>query len=341
MARDAVLNEADLLAAARRLCAGAGCAAPRALVQLAGGKNNRVFRLDLDDGSARVLKCYHADPRDPRDRLGAEWAFLRYVWQRGSRVVPQPLGFERETHTALYTQVAGRKLGAAEISKDHVSQAAAFICAANSAPREVEALKPGSEACFSLGDHLATVDRRVARLSTLDASAPHLERAELLVKTRLVPAWEAVRAAILAAKEIDAALPLAAQCISPSDFGFHNALVDGEGRASFIDFEYAGRDDPAKLVCDFFCCPEIQVPLRYRAAFIDDLARGLGLDAAFRQRCDLLLDAYRIKWTCIILNDFLPVDAARRAFADRGARDLRCAAQLDKAAAKLSEIGLI
>ncbi len=58
-------------------------------------------------------------------------------------------------------------------------------------------------------------------------------------------------------------------------------------------------------------------------------------------RCRILLDAYRIKWTCIILNDFLPVGAARRAFADAGAWAMRCAEQLDKAEAKLAEIGAI
>jgi hypothetical protein len=50
----------------------------------------------------------------------------------------------------------------------------------------------------------------------------------------------------------------------------------------------------------------------------------------------MLLDAYRIKWTCIILNDFLPLGAARRAFADAGAWAARCASQLAKAEAKLA-----
>ena len=38
------------------------------------------------------------------------------------------------------------------------------------------------------------------------------------------------------------------------------------------------------------------------------------------------------------VNDFLPDGAARRAFADAGERDVRCAAQLEKAKAKLAEI---
>ena len=40
---------------------------------------------------------------------------------------------------------------------------------------------------------------------------------------------------------------------------------------------------------------------------------GLGLDARHEARAHSLLDAYRVKWACIILNDFLPLGSARRA----------------------------
>ena len=107
---------------------------------------------------------------------------------------------------------------------------------------------------------------------------------------------------------------------------------------TFIDFEYAGRDDPAKLVCDFFCQPEVPVPLAHFDTFASGVAAALDLDARHIARMRLLLDAYRIKWTCIMLNDFLPLDAARRAFADQGAREKRCREQLDKVTAALAAI---
>ena len=40
--------------------------------------------------------------------------------------------------------------------------------------------------------------------------------------------------------------------LSPSDFGFHNALEDKNGTLIFMDFEYAGPDHPGKIVCDLF-----------------------------------------------------------------------------------------
>ena len=58
--------------------------------------------------------------------------------------------------------------------------------------------------------------------------------------------------------------------LSPSDFGFHNMLIDKNGRLRFIDFEYAGWDDPAKIICDFFCQPKFPVPMNWMDSFIEE-----------------------------------------------------------------------
>ena len=43
--------------------------------------------------------------------------------------------------------------------------------------------------------------------------------------------------------------------LSPSDFGFHNALLEADGRLTFVDFEYFGWDDPVKIVADVMLHP--------------------------------------------------------------------------------------
>jgi hypothetical protein len=183
--------------------------------------------------------------------------------------------------------------------------------------------------------HVATVARRVARLASgLDPEAPHAEQATALVREGLAPAWD--RIAQTLPRQDEAPLPW---CVSPSDFGFHNALADEAGALTFLDFEYAGRDDPAKLVCDFFCQPELPAPPALYPAFRDSVLGALGLlTPAHRARCDALLPAYRVKWACIMLNDFLATDAARRVFAEGENRGARCAAQLAKASAALARL---
>jgi hypothetical protein len=316
---------------AERLAQEAGLGNLRAVEPIAGGRNNRVFR--LDGGVKAVLKCYHHDPSDPRDRLRAEWDFLTYVRERGVENVPQPLAADPANHAALFSAIAGSR--PKRVVDVLVRQAAEFAAAINREPRHSSLLAPASEACFSLGEHLATVERRVARLSELDANVACVEQARAFVGNQLVPAWEKMKTSIVdqaAAQGIALTDPVAREIVSPSDFGFHNSLVDDGGRASFLDFEYAGRDDPAKLICDFLCQPELPVPLASYAGFVDDLAAGLGLDELDLWRARLLLGAYRVKWLCIMLNEFSSLGARRRAFAlpqESNARALNqlCAAE--------------
>jgi hypothetical protein len=334
-------TDGALLALASRLAQSAGHGSAKALGRLAGGRNNQVYRVELDNGSTVVLKRYFTDPRDPRDRLGAEWNFLQHAWSRGIDVVPEPLACDMSLQAGLYGFARGRKLAASELEPAHIDAAIDFILAVNAHPRA--ALAPASEACFSLAEHIATVERRVSRLATLDPDVPHAGRAQQLISARLLPAWTTVKLrlasdAAAAGLALDRTLSPDECCLSPSDFGFHNALVDDADKMTFLDFEYAGRDDPAKLVSDFFCQPEVPVPSRYHSAFVRRVADGLGLAQAGHARCRILLDAYRIKWTCIILNDFLPLGATRRAFADAGLWTARCADQLTKAEAKLAEL---
>ncbi len=332
----------ELLHVTAHLCAETDLARPLALEPLAGGKNNRVFKVTLDDGAALVLKSYFHDPRDPRDRLAAEWAFLSYAWARGVWDVPRPIARRSDRHVALFGCVPGRKLLPSEVSTEHLAAAADFIVAVNGAPRSTEELAPGSEACFSLAQHVATIERRLARLTALAPKAADREHVRRFVAERLMPTWVSVRAALersSAGAGISLDEPLAAADViaSPSDFGFHNALFDpATGRLRFIDFEYAGRDDPAKLVCDFFCQPEVPAPRDHFARFVDRVADGLVLGDVYRVRCRLLRDLYHIKWAVIILNQFMPLGATRRAFAAHEAG--AAARQIARAEAQLAAI---
>jgi hypothetical protein len=326
---------------AGRLCRQAGRPQPQRLISLTGGKNNRVYRLEAEAAAPLVLKCYHHDPRDPRDRLKAEWAFLTYAKSRGMQTLPTPLACDTAAHAGLYTYLDGDRVAA--VTTAHVDQALAFIVDLNHAPGDAQTLQPASEACFSIDTHVETVARRVNRLQTIDTTQPHAARAEYVVSRHLMPAWQRVHSAIASTTRdrqggTDIRIPQSAEIVSPSDFGFHNALIDATGRVRFFDFEYAGRDDPAKLVCDFFCQPEVPVPVAHYARFADGVIAALGLDPTHRTRCDLLLDAYRIKWICIMLNDFLPSGNARRTFANPGDQSERCRTQLDKAEAALAAL---
>lgn len=300
---------------------------------VAGGGNNRVYRVQTAARTG-LLKAYFQNPADPRDRFGTERAFYEFLWRSGVRRTPEPLGWDGAERLGLFTFVDGRKLRAEEITAESVGQALEFIAELNRERTNAAAgqLPLASEACFSVADHLACVERRVARLDQIESATDLGREAAAFVANELKLAWRSVSAALSQGPQADESLPPAQRCLSPSDFGFHNALLAEDWRLRFFDFEYAGWDDPAKLACDFFCQPQVPVDFRHRDDFLARLAQALELDAAFFDRARRLQPAYQVKWCCIMLNEFVRGDRDRRDFA-KGATDAdeRRRDQLEKA----------
>lgn len=317
-----------------RLLAQLGLPPASQLVPLSGGANNRVFRLETG-GEALLLKAYFRHPLDLRDRLGTEFAFCRFAWECGVEVPPRPLAADAPAGLALYEFIEGRRIHAGEVAASDVAAAADFYLGLNRQREEAGEMPAASEACFSVVAHLCSLQRRLSRLGTVthrDALA--------FVRDELVPLADHVVSATRV-QWGDAALSETDRRVSPSDFGFHNALRQPDGRLRFIDFEYAGWDDPAKLVCDFFCQPAVPVSLDYWDSFAAAVAEDLSDPAAHRARFAALLPVYRLKWCCILLNDFLPEGGARRAFASgMEVTEEQWAAQLDKARELLEYAGV-
>ena len=324
------LNGPAFRQAAANLLATAGYRTDFALHPLSGGGNNRTFRVDAGTTSL-LLKAYFRHPQDPRDRLGTEFAFSTFAWQNGVRALPQPLACDCAHGLGLYEFVPGRRLLPHEVDGPAVRQAVAFFNAVNQVKHlpQAQELPPGSEACFTLAGHLHCVERRLQRLKELDDPSALGREAGQFIQHELTPAWHAVAAVVragIARLGLHEELAPEDRCLSPSDFGFHNALLEANGRLRFLDFEYAGWDDPAKMVCDFFCQPAVPVPADCHDLVLDAVA------GMVRERIGLLRPVYQLKWCCILLNDFLPLGGQRRSFAGgAAAREERRDTQLRKA----------
>lgn len=320
---------------------GAECGTALRMTPLPGGGNNRVYRIDTD-GRPLVLKQYFHAAEDRRDRLGAEFALSSFAWRNGVLCLPKPIAADFQRHLGLYTFVDGRKLQPGEVDEAAVDQALAFALALDGLREsdDTHMLPTGSEAVFRLADHLALVEQRVRRLGRLDPGDALQADAARFVSQDLMPAWDRLAAQTRAAAEragiaLDEEVPQAERTISPSDFGFHNALRAADGTIRFIDFEYAGWDDPAKLVGDFFNQIAVPVPHVFYTRFADRFAAARPRSGLHRKRFDLLLPVYGVKWVCIMLNDFLPAGGKRRRFASG---EDRRAVQLDKARAALAAL---
>ena len=295
-----------------------------------GGGNSRVY-IARANGSKYAVKQYFRHRADERDRLGAERSFLEFAAAAGIQTVPRVIASDSDRGLGVYEFIAGRPLGPSDVSAGRVREAARFFLALNAHRAQAAALPLASEACFTVAQHLELVDRRVERLQAITDAAARAFASQLERR------WHQIRAALAPrAQVLDQGFE---RCVSPSDFGFHNALVRESGELAFLDFEYAGWDDPAKMLCDFFAHPALPVPGKHFDEFAATTLAFSAQAAALEARARALRPLFQLKWCCIMLNEFVPGAAERRRFANPQQDEAAARArQLDKAGALLASI---
>ncbi|OQA34714.1 MAG: Phosphotransferase enzyme family protein [Betaproteobacteria bacterium ADurb.Bin341] len=290
----------------------------RDIKPLVNGGNNKTWFVEAGSGRY-VAKQYFRHAEDSRDRLNAEFEFTRYAFSLVPNRVPTPIVADRTAGLAIFGFLPGNVFREGEIGIQEVSAAATFFKAINGPERMEQAkhLPDASESCFSIVAHLSLVRGRIERLRKTVTEASD---AQAFIDS-LWAGWQILERDVLARAEAyginpNADLSLEQRCVSPSDFGFHNALRDENGMVRFLDFEYAGWDDPAKMVGDFFAQLAVPAPGEYFNDFIQIALSGFPDSSSLFKRAQLLRPVYQIKWCCIALNVLLPVNLARRKFAN-------------------------
>lgn len=283
--------------------------------------NNRIYRVETSK-DIFVAKQYFVHESDKRDRLSAELSFLNYARNVAANFVPRLYAFNSETGWALYEHINGTHILPGNIGWQHLEQAIHFFCELNkSSPEKLSSNMPlASEAVFSIEEHLNLVDKRIQYLCKTLSNKEAENHSALKFLEELNNFWMPIKQYTKKASEsvdwFSRSLEKENYCISPSDFGFHNALLKNDGNIIFIDFEYAGFDDPAKMVADFFSQPAIPVPKDFYKQFVEIVANSFNDPSHLKWRADLLLPVYQVKWCCIILNVFLPSHMERIKFAN-------------------------
>lgn len=310
----AELKIAELLQRARR------DSAVKNIIPLKQGGNNRSWKIETAD-NRYALKQYFRHADDQRNRLEAEFDFARYAYAVAPDIVPQPIIKDDAAGIALYAFIEGEVLRADQVGVVEIEAAADFFCALNSTDRFLKAqgLPAASEACFSVEAHLDLISRRIAALVGAIREDNDVQARDFIGV--LEQRWHQMIDAVRASAEsfglsTSDELTTEHRCISPSDFGFHNALRDAAGKLRFLDFEYAGWDDPAKMVGDFFAQLAVPVPGKFFDEFARKTLQNFPDSDSLLFRAKLLRSVYQVKWCCIALNVFLPVHLARRRFAN-------------------------
>ena len=290
---------------ATSLLAHIGKPAPQCVLALPGGRNNRVWRVDCTT-EAFLLKSYFWSESDPRDRLGQEWAFLDFLQSIGFLKAPAPLAKDAPSRFALLEFIDGDP--PQEITEYDILDAARFLAEMYSQRELGKNLPPVSEACFSIQEHLGSVSKRVERLNQIQPDSEAHFEAIRFIESALRPLWTEICALIEKKPSSDrqSRLPFSERCLSPSDFGFHNALRQSDGSLRYVDFEYAGWDDPAKTLIDFTNQPDRVLSHNLAALFLEKTSSLFPNPDFLHQRVTLLTPLYQLKWACICLNAFFP-----------------------------------
>ncbi len=282
-----------------------------------GGGNNRSY-LMTSDKNRYFLKHYFKDQNDPRDRVRADYEFSSFAWSKGVRCIARPIAFSLDNSIGIYEYIHGRKLEEHEIDEKYVTKSLEFILTLNKnkTHQDAKGISVASEACFSIAEHLRRVNVRMLKLKEIivnddiDAGASEFVNKELLLE------WLKIKDFLYSTGElIYQDINPRDRLLSPSDFGFHNALLTENNEIKFFDFEYAGWDDPAKLVCDFFSQPAVPIAMKYFNEFSSAIANLTSDPEETKKRIEKLLPLIRIKWCCIILNCFVTPFKARKEYA--------------------------
>ena len=294
-------DETQILQRMSEYVSGASFSAER----LNGGGNNVLWRVSQkDDASLFVIKDYGADGSD---RLDREWAFLMSLARYKIAHVPAPIWVDRQRGLACFSHLDGQKLALEDITETHILQASEFIRRVCRIP--ISDLHHAKGAHYSITGHLNEIESRVSNLENFIEQQPKAAELKSFLETCLRPDWERRKQSVSAVKNTDYFSAIF-KMPSPSDFGFHNILCK-DTTLNFVDFEYAGIDDLAKLLADFSLMPEMQLSKAHNNLFREKIISGLDVDRYFDKRLALLDFLFPVKWVCIILNIFLPEKTER------------------------------
>jgi hypothetical protein len=294
----------DLPPFALELCRRLG-ANPKSLELLQGGMNSQVFRCKA--GSHwHVIKGFSSRPTSGHDRLKAEVGLLNYAQMVAPDFVPRLLHIDEESRSVVLEYIEGERFEAGRApSSESVGQAIAFMRRLNEDYEIARQYVSGSaaEGFLRLTEHLKNIDQRLRLMDVEHVPEGSKRRAQWLIdaaRRRLTLLQDCTEQLISEGYCADAFDPQE-RCISPGDYGFHNAIRTPSG-VKFFDFEFAGWDDPSKAVADFDLQPKVPVSPKRQA-----LAGAIRTwNTRYAVRHKVLAPILELKWACIILGQLNP-----------------------------------
>ncbi len=314
---------------------------PRSATRIGHGGNSRVFRVECSDGNEYAAKFYFRRADIGRSRLEVEFAAVSFMWEHGIRCIPRPICANTEHDFAVFEFVAGTEIDTVLAGSRELDQLLGFATDLKTLSRSPEGCEfpLAADAAVSINALFRQIETRLQRLRSHAPETSLDQVAMRFITDDFVPAVTELQSRF-ARNTSEFELSDATQTLSPSDFGFHNALRRPSGELTFLDFEFFGRDDPAKMIADFLLHPAQSLAEGFKQAFAKKILKTFGADNQLAARLEYVYPIVGLKWCMIMLNEFVPSDFARRTFAARDSLALsqKKSTQLAKSKAMLAKI---
>jgi len=277
----------------------------KSIKSIPGRGNSRIQKAVSKDGKRYVLKHYPNRLVDMRPRLKREFQALQFLRHHNVYSVPKAVRMDEDLNMGLYEWIEGKPV-TRPVAAD-LQQAVDLIKRLHTLSRDQSAgcIELASEACLCAFKLIGQVEERRRRVYAVREGFPGLSG---FLEQTFEPLWEEVRERSLyfwPVESRDDSLPIKKQTLSPSDFGFHNAIKEG-GKITFIDFEYFGWDDPVKLTADFLWHPAMDLCPDIAEKWVEAMQDLFSGDTDFATRLQAAMPLYGMRWAMIVLNEFLP-----------------------------------
>lgn len=280
--------------------------------------NNRLWTIETRGRGRLVAKLYY---RDDRRRMAREAGLLERLARRGVDAVPRLLLRADDLDAAVLTCEEGALVGAADLTDGQIGQIAAFAAALHRLrPHDEDAgSDPAVGSAFSYADVLAVIRARLALYAAAAADPQRPAAVAALARKNPEAAVEALAAAALrglSAASVARPISRAEWRVNTSDLATNNILARDDGRLVFLDFEYAGWDDPAALPAGFLThARSIDLSPAQAALFVERFIAEADPTPVARARLDRTVALQHVVWCAVHLSSLGPAYIARKRFA--------------------------
>lgn len=275
------------------------------VIKIDGGRNALVYQLRLQDGDAVKLKIYPG--AESRYRLSREFTALSAIGDIPSKYTAKPISKNQTLEMALYEWVPGSP--AKEYSRDDIFCCLKFLRELKGLDTHLwrDQLGDASAACFCYSDIKQQIFSRINELKSFNSNLKSSSDLKNFLEGEFLDQFEYFQGLLIndqkSYKLIEKELPENQRVLSPSDFGSHNAIRSFGGNLVFIDFEYFGYDDPAKLICDFLLHPAMDLTITIQHLWLEGAILLYG--EKVWERVKAMYPFFALIWVLIIIKNRL------------------------------------